>query len=90
MAYTVELSPAAERQLRALVQTVRDRIIAHLLALQQEPRPPGVKKFDDGTYRVRVGDYRILYDISDQTLMVLVLTVGHRGDVYRRRRGGGA
>jgi mRNA interferase RelE/StbE len=90
MAYTIALSPAAERQLRALVKTLRDRIIARLLALQQEPRPPDVKKLSDDTYRIRVGEFRIIYDISDQTLTVLVLTVGHRRDVYRRRHGGGA
>ena len=86
MAYTVELSPAAERQLRALVKPLRDRIIARLLDLQQEPRPPGVKKLSDDTYRIRVGEYRILYDISEHALVVLVLAVGHRRDVYRRRR----
>jgi mRNA interferase RelE/StbE len=90
MAYTVELSPAAERQLRALTKSLRDRLITHLLALQQEPRPSGVKTLSDGTYRIRVGDYRILYDIADQSMMVLILAVGHRRDVYRRRRGGGA
>jgi mRNA interferase RelE/StbE len=86
MAYTVELAPAAERELNALIKTARDRIIQHLLDLQTEPRPPGVKKLDDHTYRIRVGDYRILYEIQDQVLIVLVLKVGHRRDVYRRRR----
>jgi mRNA interferase RelE/StbE len=86
MAYTVELAPAAERELNALIKTARDRIIQHLLDLQAEPRPPGVKKLDDHTYRLRVGDYRILYEIQDQALIVLVLKVGHQRDVYRRRR----
>jgi mRNA interferase RelE/StbE len=86
MAYTVELAPAAERELNALIKTARDRIIHHLLDLQVEPRPPGVKKLDADTYRLRVGDYRILYEIQDQVLIVLVLKVGHRRDVYRRRR----
>jgi mRNA interferase RelE/StbE len=90
MAYTVELAPAAERQLNALAKPLRNRLIAHLLNLQHDPRPPGVKKLSDETYRIRVGDYRIIYDVVDQTLLVLVLTIGHRREVYRRRRGGRA
>jgi mRNA interferase RelE/StbE len=86
MPYTVELAPAAERELNALMKTARDRIIQHLLDLQAEPRPPGVKKLDPYTYRIRVGDYRIIYEVQDQLLIVLVLKVGHRRDVYRRRR----
>jgi mRNA interferase RelE/StbE len=84
MAYTVELAPAAERELNALIKTARDRIIQHLLDLQIDPRPSGVIKLDDDTYRV--GDYRIIYEIHEQALIVLVLKVGHRRDVYRRRR----
>jgi mRNA interferase RelE/StbE len=85
MAYSVELAPAAERELNALIKSVRDRIIQHLLDLQINPRPSGVRKLDDDTYRIWVGDYRIIYEIQDQVLIVLVLKVGHRRDVYRRR-----
>jgi mRNA interferase RelE/StbE len=83
MPYTIELAPAAERQLRALSKTLQRRIVQHLRDLQTDPRPSGVKKLDDDIYRIRVGDYRIIYQIQDQALMILVLKVGHRRDIYR-------
>jgi mRNA interferase RelE/StbE len=83
MAYTIEIAPAAERQLKALSKSLQDRIVQQLLALQATPRPPGVKKLDSDIYRVRVGDYRIIYQIQDQALLILVLRVRHRKDVYR-------
>jgi mRNA interferase RelE/StbE len=83
MAYTIEIAPAAERQLKALSKTLQHRIIQHLLDLQTEPRPSGVKKLDDDTYRIRAGDYRVIYQIADQPLLILVLKIGHRRDIYR-------
>jgi mRNA interferase RelE/StbE len=84
MAYTIELSPAAERQLKALPASLQKRLVPHILTLETEPRPSGIKKLDDDIYRLRVGDYRIIYQIQDQALIILVLKVGHRKDVYRR------
>jgi mRNA interferase RelE/StbE len=83
MPYTIDIAPAAERQLRALSKTLQRRIVQHLRDLQTDPCPSGVKKLDDDIYRIRVGDYRIMYQIQDQALMILVLKVGHRRDIYR-------
>lgn len=55
--------------------------------LSQEPRPSGAKKLvaGEGEWRLRTGDYRIVYEIQDQVLLVLVIVVGHRRDIYQRR-----
>ncbi len=86
--YRIVLTPSAERAFLALAPDVRARLDAPLLALQDQPRPAGVKALVGvkGVYRLRVGDYRILYEIHDAAVYVLVLAVGHRREVYRRRR----
>lgn len=69
-----------------LPQAIRSRVIARAEALADNPRPHGVKRLtnaEQGTYRVREGDYRIVYDIEDDVLLVLVVRVGHRREVYR-------
>ncbi len=83
--YRIELTKAAERDLRALPTNVLKRVDARILSLAEEPRPDGVKKLagSDDLYRVRVGDYRIIYQIRDATVLVVIIRVGHRGDVYR-------
>lgn len=85
MAYRVELTPAAERYLRGLDRPVLRRIDAKIRALAEDPRPNGVEKLtgDDGIFRVRVGDYRILYTIEDAELVILVVRIRHRREVYR-------
>ena len=85
--FRVELSPAAVRKLRKLDPTARRRIQAVIELLAEDPRPPGAKKLvgGDGEWRVRTGDYRIVYEIHDGILLVLVLTLGHRRDIYRQR-----
>jgi mRNA interferase RelE/StbE len=57
-----------------------------LHALENNPRPPGCVKLQGGDelYRVRVGDYRILYEVQDAVLVVLVVQIGHRGEIYRQ------
>lgn len=84
--YRVEVAPAALRQLRKLDPPARRRIQAVVELLAQQPRPPGAKKLvgGDGAWRVRTGDYRIVYELNDGVLLVLVLAVGHRRDVYDR------
>jgi mRNA interferase RelE/StbE len=85
MPYTVLLGPAAERDRRKLPPEIRSRITQTLLALEREPRPPGVTKLG-GTidrWRVRVGDYRVLFEIDDKTQTVLVLRIAHRREAYR-------
>ncbi|WP_300385479.1 type II toxin-antitoxin system RelE/ParE family toxin [Nocardioides sp.] len=87
MTYRIELSPAAARQLRKLDAPARRRIQAVVELLAQEPRPAGAKKLvgGDGEWRVRTGDYRVIYEVRDGVLLVLVLAVGHRRDIYRSR-----
>ncbi len=87
MTYRIELSPAAARQLRKLDAPARRRIQAVVELLAQEPRPAGAKKLvgGDGEWRVRTGDYRVIYEVRDGVLLVLVLAVGHRRDIYRPR-----
>jgi mRNA interferase RelE/StbE len=86
LAYRIEISPAAERQIRKLDRSVRRRIFQKLETLKAGPHPPGSEKLsgNDGFYRVRVGDYRIIYDIQDEITTVVVLKVGHRKEIYRQ------
>ena len=82
MPYEVRFTPAADRQISRLPKSIQPRIIARA----DNPRPRGAKRLtnaEQGTYRVRAGDYRIIYDIQDTMLLVLVVRVGHRRDVYR-------
>ncbi len=83
--YQVSLSTAAARQLAKLDPTARRRVGAAIDLLAEEPRPPGATKLVgiDGVWRVRTGDYRILYEITDRTLHVWVVAVGHRREIYR-------
>ncbi len=85
--YTTEFAPAAVRDLAAVPQNVRRRIARKIDALTLEPRPPGVEKLKGFTdqYRVRVGDFRIIYTIRDLQWIVLILRIGNRKDVYRGR-----
>ena len=85
MPWRVILAPAAERQLRALPEGAERRIVRRLRALRAEPRPPGCLKLKgrEDAYRLRVGDYRIIYRIEAAVLVVLVIEIGHRRDVYR-------
>ena len=86
MSYTVQLAPAAKRQLRKLDRSIQERVVRRLEKLEKDPRPSGVEKMegDESTYRIRMGEYRIVYEIQNKVLVVLVLKVGHRREVYRR------
>ncbi len=85
MPYRIEIATAAERQILKLEASVRRRIFKKLDALATNPRPVGVEKLIAvDAYRVRVGDYRIIYDIEDKTTTVVVHKVGDRKDVYTR------
>lgn len=85
MAYRVEFSKTARRQIERLPFGVRARIERKLQALADDPRPRGVVKMagTDLGYRLRVGDYRVVYEIEDDILLVLVIGVAHRRDIYR-------
>jgi len=75
MSYQVEITPAAQRQIKKLPLDVQQRIIERLEALAVEPRPPRVVKLEgeESLYRVRVGDYRIVYKIEDDILLILIV-----------------
>ncbi len=84
MTYVVALKQSAERELDRLPSALHDRIVERLLALKQNPRPPGVKKLRGREgYRIRVGDYRMLYTVEDRKKVVEVFSVAHRKEVYR-------
>jgi mRNA interferase RelE/StbE len=85
MTYRVEFTKAAIKQLGALPQNVQNRIQAKLATLAANPRPSGVIKMQGeiDIYRIRIGDYRALYATQDDVLIVLVLKIGHRRDVYK-------
>jgi mRNA interferase RelE/StbE len=83
--YRVEVSATAERQLRKLPRADQVRVVRTIQALSVDPRPPGSRKLagHDDVFRVRVGRYRVLYAIEDRRLVIVVLKVGDRKDVYR-------
>ena len=83
--YRVEIAPRAVRQLRKLDPPARRRIQAAVELLASDPRPPGAKKLvgGEGEWRVRTGDFRVVYEIHDSALLVLVLAIGHRRAIYR-------
>jgi mRNA interferase RelE/StbE len=85
--YRVTFTPSAGRQLRKLDPQARRRVQAAIELLSIDPRPPAATQLvgGGGEWRVRTGDYRIVYEINDGELLVMVLAVGHRRDVYRAR-----
>ncbi len=85
MAYSILLAPPGERQLKAFAPTVQKRLVKRLKSLQNNPGPQGVKKLagEDDLYRIREGDYRIVYTIQDKELIVLVVKIADRKEVYR-------
>lgn len=82
--YRLEFTPGADRQFRNLPKDVQERLTPHIDALIRNPRPPGIKKLKgEDAYRLRVGDHRIIYEVHDKRLLVLVVKIGHRREVYR-------
>jgi mRNA interferase RelE/StbE len=84
-AYQVEFRSSADRELSRLDRQMLARVVAAIDELGEQPRPPGVRKLAgaEHTYRIRVGDYRIVYTIDDATKVVTVERVRHRSDAYR-------
>lgn len=85
MDYRVEIKTSARKELLGLPVNARRRVNAAILALADDPRPQGCKKLHgvDDVYRVRVGDYRVIYIIHDDIVLVVVVRVRHRRDAYR-------
>ena len=83
--YRVELRPAAVRALRKLDPEIRGRIQGAIALLAQDPRPPATRALQGRPgLRVRIGDYRIIYAVQDDVLLVVVVTIGHRREIYER------
>ena len=85
--YTVEFARRAVKSISRLPAREQQRVRAAIDLLVEEPRPPGCVALsgEDSVYRVRVGDLRILYEVFDARLVIQVIRVGHRRDVYRPR-----
>ena len=83
--YEIEISRTAEQQLRKLPRNDQERIVRAIRPLAQTPRPRGSRKLTgyDNVFRIRVGHYRLLYSISSTQLVIIVLKIGHRREVYR-------
>lgn len=87
MSYRVELTAAAARQVRKLPRPARDRVLDAIENLGKDPRPRGAKKLvgEQTAWRVRIGDYRVIYDVFDSELTVSVVRAAHRREVYDDR-----
>ena len=85
MPYTVNISDKAQKKLRKLPPTDGARILEKIQGLESDPRPAGATNVIGmhSAYRLRQGDYRVLYTISDETITVEVIDIGHRKDIYR-------
>ena len=82
--YRLLIKPSAAKELEAVPRKDRRRLATRMRDLAEQPRPPGAEKLSGhDLYRVRQGDYRILYEIVDHDLTVTVIKVGHRREVYR-------
>ncbi|MBF4563391.1 type II toxin-antitoxin system RelE/ParE family toxin [Microbacterium sp. VKM Ac-2870] len=83
-AYRVEFTTAAAKEVRKLEPQIRRRVLAAIANLETDPRPSGVRKLagHESAWRVRIGDYRVLYEISNERVVVTVFRVAHRRAVY--------
>jgi len=83
--YSVLIKPSARKELEAVdLKKDRQRIVAAILSLADDPRPSGCRKLSGkDKYRIRCGDYRVVYSVLDVILVVTIVKVGHRSDVYR-------
>jgi len=85
MTYTIEFAPRTRRELRKLSSVVRKRVLDKIDSLADNPFPHGYTemKGSQNYYRVKVGDYRIIYTVEHGELLILVVTIGHRREIYR-------
>ncbi|MET8908403.1 type II toxin-antitoxin system RelE/ParE family toxin [Micromonospora sp. NPDC004551] len=87
MTYKVEIRPSALKSIDKIDRQSRARVLRRIQALAEDPRPAGCEKLtnEDNLWRVRAGDYRVVYQILDDALLVTVVRVGHRSQVYQSR-----
>lgn len=84
MSYSLRILRRAQKALARLPKRDFERVRDAILSLAENPRPPGARKLTDREgWRLRVGPYRVIYEIDDANRIVTVLDVGHRGDIYR-------
>jgi len=84
MKYAVILPKSVQKELDRLPTKLADRVLDHLAALETNPRPADVKKLKGRpAWRIRIGDYRAIYEINDQSRQIILVTVGHRREIYR-------
>lgn len=83
--YQIEIKPSASKELEKLPRQMVVRVVAAIGELAEDPYPQGVRKLSgfDRTFRIRVGDYRVLYDIYENRLIIEIIRIRHRKDVYR-------
>jgi len=83
--YTIEFLKSAANDLRSLPKSRQSQLAGRIDSLKQDIFPPGVTKLqgEDKLYRLRVGDYRILFEVDDTTRVVTIVKIGHRREVYR-------
>ena len=83
-AYQVLISRSAEKDLDALQERIHGKVVSKIACLRRNPRPPDCKRLQKSVgYRVRIGDYRVLYIVADDSHTVTIYAVGHRREVYR-------
>jgi mRNA interferase RelE/StbE len=81
--YKIEFRPSAKKQLSGLESVARQRIHGAIELLKTDPIPPGAKRLRGrNDYRIRVGDYRVIYSLRAGKLIILIVAIGHRRDVY--------
>lgn len=84
--YKIYIKPSAAKELEKVPKKVLQKIVGRIKRLSINPRPYGCEKLsDEEKYRIRQGNYRIVYSIEDEKLFVIVVKVGHRRDVYKKR-----
>ena len=83
--YEIEITRTAERRLKDLPRADQERVVRAILALAEEPLPRGSRKLAgyEDVFRIRVGAYRVIYSVSGRKLIIIILKIGHRRDVYR-------
>ena len=85
MPYKIVIKKSAAKQITAVPKSVKESIFEHIFELSEEPRPPGCKKLkgEENAWRIRIGNWRVVYTIEDEILTIEVIKVAHRKDVYK-------
>jgi addiction module toxin, RelE/StbE family len=86
--YKIEFSKKAKKQFKSLPKLFQERLAPQINALASNPRPRGsiqLSGVEENVYRIRVGDYRIVYEIYDKILLIWIIEIGHRREIYRKK-----